>query len=87
MTLAEMLHDPAGAVARLLAAQPAATHVAAWQALAAALRAALAEEATQLPAVACFLVAASGLSVAGIGAAFWGLLAGAALWWGLRARG
>ncbi|MFL1462709.1 benzoate/H(+) symporter BenE family transporter [Roseococcus sp. DSY-14] len=54
-------------------------------ALAGALRAALAEEATQVPAVACFLVAASGLSVAGIGAAFWGLLAGGALWWGLGA--
>ena len=55
-------------------------------ALAGALRAALAEEATQVPAVACFLVAASGLSVAGVGAAFWGLLAGGALWLGLRPR-
>lgn len=52
-------------------------------ALAGALRVALAEEGRQLPAVACFLVAASGLSVLGIGAAFWGLLVGAALWWGL----
>ena len=82
----------AGVAAGFVAAAPplliqAVAGLALLGALAGALRAALAEEATQLPAVACFLVAASGLSVAGIGAAFWGLLAGAALWWGLRARG
>jgi benzoate membrane transport protein len=41
-------------------------------------------EATRLPAIATFVVAASGLSVMGIGAAFWGLVAGGALYWLLQ---
>ncbi len=82
----------AGAATAFVAAAPplliqAVAGLALLGALAGALRAALAEEATQLSAAACFLVTASGLSVAGIGAAFWGLLAGGALWWGLRPRG
>ncbi|MCG7360988.1 benzoate/H(+) symporter BenE family transporter [Roseomonas sp. ACRSG] len=44
-----------------------------------ALTAAAAEERTRLPAMATFVTTASGLSVMGIGAAFWGLLAGGAL--------
>lgn len=44
--------------------------------LAAAISAALQEAADRIPAVVTFLMAASGLSVAGIGAAFWALAAG-----------
>jgi benzoate membrane transport protein len=44
-----------------------------------ALTTAAAEERTRLPAMATFVTTASGLSVMGIGAAFWGLLAGGAL--------
>lgn len=44
--------------------------------LAAAISAALQETADRIPAVVTFLMAASGLSVAGIGAAFWALAAG-----------
>jgi benzoate membrane transport protein len=44
-----------------------------------ALTSAAAEERNRLPAMATFVTAASGLSVFGIGAAFWGLLAGGAL--------
>jgi len=44
---------------------------------------ALKEDGEREPALITFLVTASGLSLFGIGAAFWGLLAGAAtsLWW------
>jgi len=45
-----------------------------------AIEAATREEAERLPALLTFLVAASGLSVFGIGGAFWGLLLG----WGAR---
>ncbi|MFN3450233.1 MAG: benzoate/H(+) symporter BenE family transporter, partial [Roseococcus sp.] len=55
--------------------------------LAGALSTALSAEATRLPAIATFVVAASGLSVLGIGAAFWGLLAGGALYALLAPRG
>ncbi|MBC9178819.1 benzoate/H(+) symporter BenE family transporter [Pseudoroseomonas ludipueritiae] len=44
-----------------------------------ALTTAATEERTRLPAMATFVTTASGLSVMGIGAAFWGLLAGGAL--------
>lgn len=47
--------------------------------LAASLTAATADERLRLPAVVTFVVAGSGLSVAGIGAAFWALVAGLAL--------
>ncbi len=46
--------------------------------MAAALRAAVEEEALRIPAVLCFVTCASGLSFGGVGAAFWGLLAGLA---------
>ncbi|MCF4165416.1 benzoate/H(+) symporter BenE family transporter [Zavarzinia compransoris] len=49
-----------------------------------ALHAALAVPAEREAALVTFLVTASGLSVGGIGAAFWGLLAGGALWWLFR---
>lgn len=47
--------------------------------LAGALGTALAREAARVPAITTFVVSASGLSVGGVGAAFWGLLAGSAL--------
>jgi len=47
--------------------------------LAGALTSALANERERLPALVTFVTAASGLSFFGIGAAFWGLLAGGAL--------
>ncbi len=47
--------------------------------LAAAMGQALAEERARLPAIATFLTTASGVAILGIGAAFWGLLAGGAL--------
>lgn len=50
------------------------------------LRAALAEPADQLPAGATVLIAASGIAVGGISAAFWALLAGLALRALLRPR-
>lgn len=48
-------------------------------ALAGALKGALAEERERSAALVAFLTTASGLSFAGIGSAFWGLLAGGAL--------
>jgi benzoate membrane transport protein len=42
-----------------------------------ALAAALGDEREREPALVTFLVTASGLTLAGIGAAFWGLVAGA----------
>lgn len=47
--------------------------------LASSLLGALEKESFRLPAIATFLTAASGLTLFGIGAAFWGLLAGGAL--------
>lgn len=46
-----------------------------------AMLAAVAAPAEREAAVICFLVTASGLTVLGIGGAFWGLLAGAAIRW------
>ncbi len=54
--------------------------------LAACLAAATADPGERLPAVAAFLVAASGVSALGIGAAFWALLAGLAVRTVLRPR-
>ena len=48
--------------------------------------AATADPGERLPAVAAFLVAASGVSALGIGAAFWALLAGLAVRTVLRPR-
>ncbi|MGB0100336.1 MAG: benzoate/H(+) symporter BenE family transporter, partial [Nocardioides sp.] len=44
-----------------------------------ALAGALADEGDREAAAVCFLVAASGISVLGVGAAFWALVAGLAL--------
>ncbi|WP_298445567.1 benzoate/H(+) symporter BenE family transporter, partial [Gordonia sp. (in: high G+C Gram-positive bacteria)] len=47
--------------------------------LAASLRAALAEAGEQIPAVVTFATAASGVTMLGVSAAFWALLAGLAV--------
>jgi benzoate membrane transport protein len=54
--------------------------------LAGALANALADDEDRLPAILTFVTTASGLSILGIGAAFWGLLAGIGLRLLLRAR-
>ena len=54
--------------------------------LAASLAAATADPAERMPAVAAFLVAAGGVSIMGIGAAFWALIAGLVLRLVLRPR-
>ncbi|MCD7060442.1 benzoate/H(+) symporter BenE family transporter [Pelagibacterium xiamenense] len=74
----------AGFAAAFVAAAPpvlieAVAGLALLSSLAGALVAAMSDEKTRLPAIVTFVTAASGLSVAGIGAAFWGLVAGGAL--------
>lgn len=54
--------------------------------LTASLAAATADPAERLPAVAAFLVAAGGVSILGVGAAFWALVAGLVLRLTLRPR-
>jgi benzoate membrane transport protein len=54
--------------------------------LASALSGALADEKTRLPAILTFVTTASGITLAGIGGAFWGLIAGIALMLLLRRR-
>jgi benzoate membrane transport protein len=49
-----------------------------------ALSSALARDEDRLPAVVTFVTTASGVSFFGIGAAFWGLIAGGALMAALR---
>ena len=74
-----------GAVALLGVAPPVLVQAVAGLALLPAfgnaMQAALADPTEREPAVLCFLMTASGLSLLGISGAFWGLLAG----WGLRA--
>jgi len=74
----------AAALAALVAAAPgdvipAAAGLALLGTLGSALAGALAEEDGREAAAVCFLVAASGITVLGVGAAFWALLAGLAL--------
>lgn len=54
--------------------------------MASAISAALAESKERIGAIVTFLIAASGLSFAGIGAAFWALLGGLLVRWLLSAR-
>jgi benzoate membrane transport protein len=54
--------------------------------LASALGSALADEKARLPAILAFVTAASGITVAGIGGAFWGLIAGIVLMLVLHVR-
>ena len=81
----------AGVAAAVVAAAPplliqAVAGLALLASLAGALTASMAQEPLRVPAIVTFVVSASGLSVAGIGAAFWGLVAGGALMWLLRPR-
>jgi benzoate membrane transport protein len=74
----------AGAAAALIAAAPpsiieAVAGLALLPAFASAMRGALAEENEREAAVVTFLTAASGVSIAGVGGAFWGLIAGGAM--------
>ncbi|MBO3663464.1 benzoate/H(+) symporter BenE family transporter [Microbacterium stercoris] len=54
--------------------------------LASSLRAAMSDEHARIPAVLTFVIGASGVTVAGIGAAFWALLAGLLAYGLLRRR-
>ena len=54
--------------------------------LASSLRAAMSDEHARIPAVLTFVIGASGITVAGIGAAFWALLAGLLAYGLLRRR-
>jgi benzoate membrane transport protein len=54
--------------------------------IAASLAQAMADEPGREAALIAFLVTASGLSLAGVGSAFWGLLAGVLVRWALRAN-
>lgn len=74
----------AGLATGLMAAAPpsiieAVAGLALLPAFANAMRGALAEETEREAAVVTFLTAASGVSIAGVGGAFWGLIAGAAM--------
>lgn len=76
----------AGVAASVVAAAPplliqAVAGLALMASLAGALSIALTPEPTRLPAIVTFVVAASGLSLGGIGPAFWGLIAGGVLFW------
>ncbi|MCA0146948.1 benzoate/H(+) symporter BenE family transporter [Blastococcus sp. LR1] len=68
---------PAGLVA-------AAAGLALWPVLAASLGAALARVEDRIPVVATLLVAVSGITIGGVGSAFWSLVVGLALWAWLR---
>lgn len=76
-------------VAAFIAASPAiliqaVAGLALLPSLASSLAGSLAHEDTRLPAIVTFVTTASGLTLFGIGAAFWGLLAGIALMLVLR---
>lgn len=80
----------AGIAAAFIAATPpilieAVAGLALVASLGAAIGAALADEEARLPALVTFLVTASGAAFLGIGAPFWGLLAGGAMMGVLRA--
>lgn len=51
-----------------------------------ALKTAVAEEETRLPAIVTFLIGAAGITVLNIGGAFWALVVGLAVWLFLRAN-
>lgn len=65
---------------------PAVAGLALVGTLAAALKAALGDPADHVPAVATFVIAASGIAVAGISAAFWAIVVGIVVRAVLRAR-
>ncbi|MGY1916996.1 benzoate/H(+) symporter BenE family transporter [Blastococcus sp. SYSU DS0973] len=73
------------AVAALVVTAPAgfvaaAAGLALWPVLASSLSGALARPEDRIPVVATFLVAISGITVGGIGSAFWSLVVGLAFW-------
>ncbi|NEK84763.1 benzoate/H(+) symporter BenE family transporter [Blastococcus saxobsidens] len=79
------------AVAALVATAPAgfvaaAAGLALWPVLASSLSGALARPEDRIPVVATLLVAISGITVGGIGSAFWSLAVGLAFWAWYRPR-
>lgn len=81
----------ASLAAAFIAASPplliqAVAGLALFSSLAAALSAALADDAMRLPAILTFVATASGITIAGVGAPFWGLVGGIALLLLLRER-
>ncbi|SMQ63649.1 benzoate membrane transport protein [Devosia lucknowensis] len=81
----------ASVAAAFIAASPplliqAVAGLALFSSLATALAAALAVEETRLPAILTFVTTASGITIVGVGAPFWGLVGGIALLLLLRSR-
>ncbi|ODT72486.1 MAG: benzoate transporter [Pelagibacterium sp. SCN 63-23] len=81
----------ASLAAAFIAASPplliqAVAGLALFSSLAAALAAALADDGSRLPAILTFVATASGITIIGIGAPFWGLVGGIALLLILRGR-
>ncbi|WP_421760146.1 benzoate/H(+) symporter BenE family transporter [Devosia sp.] len=81
----------AGYAAAFVAASPpvliqTVAGLALFASLSGALARALADEADRLPAILTFVTAASGITLLGIGAAFWALVGGIAMWFLLRPR-
>lgn len=79
----------ASLAAAFIAASPplliqAVAGLALFSSLAAALAAALAEESARLPAILTFVATASGITILGVGAPFWGLVGGIVLLLALR---
>lgn len=86
-----VLGSAASLAAAFIAAAPpiliqAVAGLALFSSLAGALAAALAEEEARLPAILTFVATASGVTILGVGAPFWGLVGGLALLYLLRAR-
>lgn len=81
----------AGYAAAFVAASPpvliqTVAGLALFASLSGALARALADESDRLPAIITFVTAASGITLIGIGAAFWALVGGIAMWFLLRPR-
>lgn len=81
----------ASLAAAFIAASPplliqAVAGLALFSSLAAALASALADEEARLPAILTFVATASGITIVGVGAPFWGLVGGIALMLLLRSR-
>ena len=86
-----LLAGLAGYAAAFVAASPpvliqTVAGLALFASLSGALARALADEADRLPAILTFVTAASGITLLGIGAAFWALVGGIAMWFLLRPR-
>ncbi len=86
-----MLGSGASLAAAFIAAAPpiliqAVAGLALFSSLAGALAGALAEEEARLPAILTFVATASGVTILGVGAPFWGILGGLVLLFLLRAE-